>query len=306
MSNNTAKYTVIQRDLTQTFRETANAATPFYPTVSNMIQSDRADEGYGILGSMPGVREWLGDRQFNELRSADFTIKNKLWENSLLVEKTNVNDDKTGLYGPLMQDLANEAAYHPDELFFTALVNGESTTCLDGQYFFDTDHSWGDSGTQDNDLTYAAATGTVPTAAEFRAAFHAARAAMMKYKSDNGKLLNRPVNMANSNLLVLVNPDFEVIANEALAAPLNSSGATNVVLDRPIIRSSAYLTDTSKMYLFNLSGALKPFVFQQREALTADWKGMDDIETKFLKFMTQARYNLGYLAWWKCVLTTFT
>lgn len=306
MATNTAKYTVIQRDLTQTFRETASSATPFYPTICNMIQSDRADEGYGILGSMPAVREWLGDRQFQELRSADFTIKNKLWENSLLVEKTNVNDDKTGMYGPLMQDLANEAAYHPDELLFQLLVNGESTVCLDGQFFFDTDHSWGDSGTQDNDLTATAASGTTPTAAEFRTAFHSARAAMMKFKSDNGKLLNRPVNMANSNLLVLVNPDFEVIANEALAAPLNASGATNVVLDRPIIRSSAYLTDTSKMYLFNLSGALKPFVFQQREPLSADWKGADDIETKFLKFMTQARYNVGYLAWWKAVLTTFT
>jgi len=210
-----------------------------------------------------------------------------------------------GLYGPLMEDLAIEAAYHPDELFFTALVNGETTACFDGQYFFDTDHAWGDSGTQDNDLTYAAATSTTPTAAEFRGAFHAARAAMLKFKNDQGKLLNRPVSTGLTNLLCVVNPDFEVTAKEALTAQILSNNS-NVVVDAPRIVSSAYLTDTSKMYLFNLDGALKPFVFQAREPISRQMKGLDDIETKDVKFMTESRYNVGYLAWWKAVLTTFT
>lgn len=306
MPLNTAKYEVVQRSLTQSFREAAMAATPFYTSVCSIVQSDGADEGYGLIGNMPGVREWLGDRQFNELRAADFTVRNRLWETSLQVEKTDIDDDRIGLYGPLMTDLAAEASYHPDELFFQTLVNGESTACFDGQFFFDTDHSWGDSGTQSNDLTYAAATGTTPTADEFRAAFHAARAAMMKFKNDRGKLLNRPINQRLSDLLVVVNPDFEVVATEALTANLTSTGGSNIVLDRPRIVSSAHLTDTSKMYLFNLQGALKPFIFQARQPISANWKGADDAETKFLKFMTSARYNVGYLAWWKAVLTTFT
>lgn len=306
MALNTAKYEAVQRSLTQSFRETVAAATPFYSSICTVMPSDGADEAYGLIGSMPGVREWLGDRQFTELRAADFTIKNKHWENSLLVEKTNIDDDRIGLYGPLMSDLANEATYHPDELLFDAIVDGESTACFDGQYFFDTDHSWGNSGSQSNDLTQAAATGTTPTAAEFRTAFHAARAAMLKFTNDQGKLLNRPVSTGLSNLLVVVNPDFEVIAAEALYASLNSNGATNVVLDRPRIVSSAHLTDTSKMYLFDTSGMIKPFVFQARAPLSAAWKGADDLETKHLKFMTEARYNVGYLAWWKAVLTTFT
>jgi hypothetical protein len=33
---------------------------------------------------------------------------------------------------------------------------------------------------------------------------------------------------------------------------------------------------------------------------------LNDIETKDVKFMTEARYNVGYLAWWTAVLTTFT
>jgi phage major head subunit gpT-like protein len=111
--------------------------------------------------------------------------------------------------------------------------------------------------------------------------------------------------MGLSNLLVVVNPDFEVIANEALRSTILSNNS-NIVIDAPTIVSSAYLTDTSKMYLFNLDGALRPFVFQAREPLTRQMKDMDDIESKDVKFMTEARYNVGYLAWWKAVLTTFT
>lgn len=306
MALDTAKATVTLRTLTKKFDNRVQSATPFYPQLCNVVPSDGADEAYGMLGNMPGMREWLGDRQFKELRAGTFTITNKHWESSLLIKKTDIADDRMGMYGPLMEDLAVEAAYHPDELFFTAMVNGESTACFDGQYFFDTDHSWGDSGTQSNDLTYAAATSTIPTAAEFKAAFTAARTAMLKFTNDQGKLLNRPITTGLSNLLVIVNPDFEQIAKDALLATLSGGGNSNIVVDTPRIISSAYLTDTSKMYLFNLDGALKPFVFQAREPLTRQMKGLDDIETKDVKFMTEARYNLGYLAWWKGVLTTFT
>jgi phage major head subunit gpT-like protein len=305
MALDTAKATVTLRTLTQKFDARVGSATPFYPTMCNVIPSNGADEAYGLLGAAPGVREWLGDREFKELRAANFVITNKHWESSLLIKKADIADDRMGMYGPLMEDLAVEAAYHPDELFFTALVAGESSNCFDGQYFFDTDHSWGDSGTQSNDLTYAAATSTIPTAAEFRSAFHAARAAMLKFTNDQGKLLNRPVSRGMSNLVVLVNPDFEVIAKEALTATILNNNS-NVVVDAPQIVSSAYLTDTSKMYLFNLDGGLRPFVFQAREPLSRQVKGLDDIETKDVKFMTEARYNVGYLAWWKSVLTTFT
>lgn len=307
MALDTAKATVTLRTLTKKFDNRLQTAAPFYPTLCNIVQSDGADEAYGMLGNMPGVREWLGDRQFRELRAAQFTLANKHWEDSLLIKKTDIADDRMGLYGPLAEMLAEEAAFHPDELLFQLIVNGESTACFDGQYFFDTDHSWGDSGTQDNDLTYAAATSTIPTAAEFLAAYHQARAAMLKYKTDQGKLLNRPTSDGGlKNLLIVVNPDFEIIARTAIQATLAGGGNSNIVLDSPRIVSSAYLTDTSKMYMFNLEGALKPFVFQQRQPLYRGIKGLDDIETKDVKFMTEARYNVGYLAWWKGVLTTFT
>jgi phage major head subunit gpT-like protein len=208
---------------------------------------------------------------------------------------------------PLLEDLASEAVNHPDELLFQAFVDAESTACWDGQYFFDTDHSFGDSGTQSNDLTSAAATGTAPTTTEFLDAYHAARAAMLKFKNDQGKLLNRPTSEGGlKNLMIVVNPDFEVTAKKAIFATLSGGGDSNIVLDAPRIVSTAYLTDASKFYLFNMDGALKPFIFQAREPLSRQTKGLDDLETKDVKFMTEARYNLGFGAWWKGILHTFT
>lgn len=306
MSFNTAKAVAVMRGLTQKFDQSVQASKPFFPRVSTVVKSKGADEAYGMLGAMPGMREWLGERKFKQLRGATFTIDNRHWESSLLVEKNDISDDRLGMYGPLMSDLGTEATYHPDELFFEALVNGETEACFDGQNFFDTDHVFGDSGTLSNDLTSAIVDASDPTADEFKDAFHSARSTMLKYKNDQGKLLNRPTGTGLKNLLLVCNPDFEVVAKKALTASIGSDGADNIVVDAPQILSTAYLTDSTKFYLFNLDGALKPFVFQDREPLTRQVKGINDSETKDVKFMTEARYAIGYFAWWKSCVHTFT
>lgn len=306
MALDTAKATATLRSLTHKFDNKIKAATPFYPNLCTIIPSDGANEQYAMLGNVPGVREWIGDRAFKELRAANFVIENKLWENSLKIAKTDLADDRMGLYGPTLEQLAMRAAYHPDELLLAdALPNGESRPCFDGQQFFDTDHSWGDSGTQSNDLTYNASDHTAVTAAEFRAAFHQARAAMLGFKNDQGDLLNVPIVTGMSKLMCIVPAQLELQAYEGLYSTLTGGGNTNIVIDRPQIVVCPYLTSATKFYLFNLGGVLKPFVFQAREPLSRKMKDLEDMESKDVKFMTQARYNVGYLAWWTGVLTTF-
>lgn len=306
MSLDTAKATVTLRSLTQKFDNKMRSATPLYPRICNIVKSNGADEEYGMLGNLPGIREWLGERKFKEVRAGRFTIVNKLWENSLLIAKTDIADDRMAMYGPLMEQLALEAAHHPDELTIeTLLVGGESTACFDGQFFFDTDHVWGDSGSQSNDLTYNATDHTAVTVDEFNAAYHAAWSAMLGFKNDQGKYINRHLFGSSKNLMVVIPRQLAWTATKALTASLTANGGSNVVLDRPEIVISPYLTDGAKFYLLNLGAPLKPFVFQEREALSRQMKGMDDAETKDVKFMTQARYNAGYLAWWNAVLTVF-
>jgi len=304
MSLDIAQATAVMRGLTQKFDTAAEAARPFYPSVSLTVDSNGADEGYGLRGAMAGVKEWHGERKYNELRSADFVIANRSWESSLLVGKDAIADDRIGLYGPLSEDLAIEAVHHPDELFFDILVAGESNPCYDGQNFFDVDHAWGNSGSQSNDLA-ATAAGSLPTADEFKTAFDAARINMLKFRNDQGKLMNRAVASGLSHLLCLVPVEMELVAREALEAPLVNGGDSNVIIDAPMVVSSAQLVDTSKMYLFDLSGSRRPFIFQAREALSRQVRDIDNDETRDIKLLTSARYNMGYGDWNKACLSTF-
>lgn len=307
MSQDTARTLATLRGLTKTFHLAVDAAKPYYPIKSTLFPSNGRDEQYGGLGNMPGVREWVGDRIFHSLRSQTFTIANKKWEDSLAIEKDDIDDDRLGLYGPVLQDLGAEAAYHPDELLQTLQVAGDTTACMDGQYFYDTDHSWGDSGTQSNKLTHAAATGTAPTEDEFRAAYEEAVIAIMGFKRDNGKQFYRPTVSPITDFVLEVPLLMQGIANRALFKNLVSAGETNLIMNPPAkIVTLPSLADTASFYLHRVGQPLKPFVFQARSPIMAQMKGMNDHEFKDVKFMTDARYNVGFLAWWNSVKMTFT
>jgi phage major head subunit gpT-like protein len=304
----------VARGFTQTFDNRALQARPFYPKIATIVQSTGYDEKYGWIGDFPGMREWLGERKFKELLMADYTLANKLWEQSLIIEKTVWDDNRLGTTKPLIEGLADEAMYHPDELMFQVLVAGEAATlgtAYDGQFFFDTDHVFGDSGSQSNDLTYAAATGTTPTVAEFRAAYNQAYAALIGFKGDNGKPFWRPAlnDAFNKSIMVLVPAVLYGTAMEAIGPQIpNDSGYRTFVAGMPEVIPISHLTDATKFYVLNVGTNMKPFVFQQRDPLRRQVKEFitDDIEHKHFKVMTQARYNVGYLAWWNAVLTTFT
>ena len=306
MSLTTAQAQAKLRDLTATFDRASSAAVPFYPQVCTVVPSDGYDEKYGWVGSLPSVKEWIGDRKFEQLRAADYSLANKEWESSLLINRTDIEDDRLSMYGPVLEDLAAEATYHPDELWFSALANGESAACFDGQFFFDTDHSWGDSGAQSNDLSASASDTSAVTVAEFKTAYHAARQAMLNYKRDNGKFYHRPTVSGLGNLMLLVPTELELVAHEAIRSQLLGGGNTNIVLETPQIVTSPHLTSSVKFYLFHTGQSLRPFVFQARRPLSRQMKGMNDREFKDVKFMCDARYNVGYLAWWNAVLTTFS
>lgn len=305
MSTDTARAIATLRGMTAKFDNSYRAATPFYPNIATIRNSTGADEKYGFLGALPGVREWLGDRIFNSLRAGEFTIVNKEWEDSIAIEKNDIDDDRIGMYDMAFEMLGAEAAMHPDELMFDLISNGASSACFDGQYFFDTDHSWGDSGTQSNALTHDATDHTAVTEDEFRAAYRKMTAALYGYKRDNGKPFHRPTLGAVTDLMLLVPTGLADLAERALYKPLIGSGESNVIRDVPKVVTIPHFTSGVKIYLLRTGQPMKPFVFQARRPLARQMKGLDDREFKDVKFMTDARYNAGYLAWWNAVQLTF-
>lgn len=108
--------------------------------VATTVPSTTGKEEYGWLGQVPGVREWLGDRVIQNLEAHDYSIKNKEWELTLGVKRTHIEDDNIGIYGPMFEEMGRSAEAHPEQLVWELLKAGFTSTCYDGQYFFDTDH----------------------------------------------------------------------------------------------------------------------------------------------------------------------
>ena len=303
-----ANYQAIARDITIKVEDAIESATPFYPQVCTVVPSTGADEKYAWIGSMPGMREWLGPRDFKQLEAANYLLENKKWESSLELLKDNIDDDRVGLLGNLASELGQEAAYHPDELLQEAVTAGESEVCFDGQNFFDTDHAWGDSGTQSNDLAKTVVDSDDVTPAEFRDLLHEALVQMLGFKRDNGKRYFRPVIGRLNDLLVTVPLSLHTVAKKALTQPVvveGGAGVSNFLADDFNLVTLPDMPD-KKFDLYHTGGALKPYVFQARKPLMVQTKGDDDIEYKEIKVMTEARYNVGYLAWWKAVRTTIS
>ncbi|RSU57199.1 Mu-like prophage major head subunit gpT family protein [Sphingobium yanoikuyae] len=111
-----------------------------YLEVATVVNSTTGKEEYGWLGKVPGMREWLGDRVVNSIGQGSYSIKNKDWEDTIEVDRNDIEDDNLGIYGPLFDEMGRAAGAHPNELVFALLKAGFASLCYDGQFFFDTDH----------------------------------------------------------------------------------------------------------------------------------------------------------------------
>jgi len=115
--------------------------TPAYwEKIATLVPSTTATEKYAWLGQFPRLREWIGDRMIKNLEAHDYSITNKPFESTIAVLRDQIEDDSYGIFNPLFQEMGFAAKTHPDELIFALLTAGFSTTCFDGQYFFDSDH----------------------------------------------------------------------------------------------------------------------------------------------------------------------
>lgn len=122
------------------FQNGLEAVKPSYTTVAMTVPSTTTINTYAWLGKFPKMREWVGQRQIKKMAKQAMSLANKKFESTVGVERTDIEDDQVGMYRPMMQAMGESAAALPDELVWGLLKNGKTTTCYDGQYFFDTDH----------------------------------------------------------------------------------------------------------------------------------------------------------------------
>ncbi len=242
--------------------------------ISMKFDSDQAAEEYKWLGSAPVMREWIAGRQAKGFRENGFTVANKKFEATLKVLVDEIRRDKTGQVMARVNEMADRAAGHELKLISDLILGAESGLCYDGQYFFDTDHVEGDSGSQSNIVTFdisdngGGGTSTQPTARTMHDAIMAVIARILSFKDDQGE----PMNETAAAFEVHVAPSLMAATMSAVGSDNLDAGQTNTLKNSkfkidPVV-NPRLATWTTKFAVFRTDGAVKPFIIQEEEALS--------------------------------------
>lgn len=297
---NAATLIATQRSFRALFRENFDSATSFWMKHAMEIESGNAAEIYNWLGRVPAMREWIDEKQSQQLRGFDFTIKNKDFESTIEVDRNVIEDDQLGQFQPRIADLGIRAKQHPDKLLADVRKAGAATLCYDGQYFYDTDHVEGSSGTLSNKLT-----GTGVTVDKVRTDLFVAKAAFRNFKDDQGEpFINE---MGNLDVIAVIPSGLEAVFDE-----LNNPAPGALTPKTPVaFEVDSRLTDQNDWYLDFVGYPIKPFIKQNRKPI--DFVALDDpnaSETVFMRkkfyYGVEGRYALGYGLWQFSILTTNT
>lgn len=294
----------------------ANPGMGWIDGISNQFSSDQASETYNFLGQSPAMREWIGGRQAKGFSGQGLTIVNKPYEATIEVQVRDARRDKTAQIMARIQEFADRAQTHWASLLSTALLNAPSTVCYDGQYFFDTDHSEGDSGVQDNDITVdistlpAAVHGvvTAPSVEEMQQAMLKGIAQILSFKDDRGE----PMNENASSFVVVVPVGLYLVALAAVSTlttmALQQNLNPNLIAGLTVnVQMNARLTWTDSFAIFRTDSPIKALIRQteQEVELKAKAEGSEfEFDNKAWQFGIDASRGVGYGYWQRACYVT--
>ncbi len=219
-------------------------ASPLLEMIGSRIASNTRDQRYPIVQSISGaMRKWQGSRQGQNVVVDGFVVTNSVWENTLEILRTDVEDDQYGVYSDmLIPNLARHARLLPDLQIAAAIA--ANATGYDGKAFFATDHPVDPSG-----QTSGTAMSNLKTGKPLNSTNLAAmQAVMMNYVGPDG------IPMGCYGDTILVPPSLKYTADTLANAAFfpesknNVSGTfgsqTNIFQGQYKVVVSPYITDS--------------------------------------------------------------
>lgn len=238
-----------------------------------VIKSDQDSEEYDWLGHVPQLAALLGEKKYAQLREFAWTVRNSKFQGGLKFPKNHILYDKTGQVLIRLNELAKRSNSHWWNLAAALIAAGASTACYDGQYYYDTDHSEGDSGTQSNSINVdistlpvsVAGTTTNPSVSEMLYSIFAGIEQILSFKDDKGEYVNE--NMTEFRVLVPLTLLTNAVA--AVKQTRVDGGDSNLIIDadgfKISVSASPRLSSwTASFALFATQGMQKPIIRQQR------------------------------------------
>ena len=266
------------------FNKALEEQKPLYERVATVTPSTTDAETYAWLGDVPGMREWIGEREIQNLAGSDYVIKNKDFELTVGVGRNAIEDDKIGLYNPSIQMLGQSAAMHPDELIFELLKDGFTEKCFDGEAFFSASHKIGEKTVSNK--------GTAKLTLD---AYVAARSAIMSLTNSKGRALGLVPN------LLVVPPALEGVARSITQSDfINGSTNTMKGTAEALVVPQLAGKDTA-WYLLCTTRPIKPLIYQQRKKAKFVSKTAENDDNVFFQktylYGADSRGNAGFGFW---------
>jgi len=265
------------------------------------IPSNEETETYRFLGSSPMMREWVGGRLLESLQKNEYQLANKHYEASLDFNVDDLRRDKTGQMMLRIADLAKKTAAHWEKLRSAAEVAGTGALCYDGQYFFDSDHAEGVTGSQINLITATqvtscnVSTAAAPTADELALVFTGLVSYMMTYVDSMGD----PVNGDARKFLAVLPPNMFAAGLQAVTADRLSSGISNVVegfqargFNIDVACNPRLGAAGAVFYFYREDGTMKPYLLQDERGVQTSMIGRGSEEE-----FKNNRWLMGVDAW---------
>jgi phage major head subunit gpT-like protein len=244
----------------------------FWPQYAEEVPSSTKQNVYTWLAELPGLRKWVGPKLARNIAARAVALVNDDYEDTMEIDRNDIDDDIAGVYGRKAELMGDAGNRWGDDLVTSAIINGTSTTCFDGQNFFDTSHPVDvDDSSQG---TYANLfTGRPLTQANFNYVY----SQMQSVKGESGK----PLEVTPT--LLVVGPALREIALEITKAGLIKQLATNVAGSENVGAAAAtninmgevtpvivprLVDDTAGAWYLFSTDRLKPFLFQVRKPVT--------------------------------------
>jgi phage major head subunit gpT-like protein len=283
--------------------------------VSNYFPSDQSSEEYAWLGMTPALREWVGGRHAKGFTENGIEITNKHFESTIDILLRDLRRDKTGQLQVRINELAERGNTHFAKLLSTLIVNGAGQLCYDGQYFFDTDHAEGSSGSQSNkiDFDISAAPAlvhgsvTAPSPEEAQQAVLKSISQMYTFVDDQGE----PLNETAKSFMVMVPVGLAESFRAGLSLARVAGPSSFAVEDWDIrLAVNPRLTTagwTDKFVTVRTDGSVKPLIRQEETAPAIKLKGEDSeyaFDNDAIQVGIDTWRNVGYGRWQGAVQTT--
>lgn len=255
------------------FNKALAEASPMYTRIASVLPSDAPVETYNWLGSVPAMKKWVGDRELSKMAAEKYTITNYDWANGIEVSRDDLRDDKLGLVGTRVADLAKQALKKIDSEVAFVLNNAFSGTgglTYDGQFLIDTDHTASTAAGQ------TAQSNSAGTAALSASTFAAGIAAMMGFKDDNGE----PLDIFPTHLVC--GPSLWDTARTLVQQTTKASGEQNLNQSLVELVVNPRIT-ANKWFLIDMSQGIGPLIVQMRQAPTFRDPNMGENSYEFFK-----------------------